>query len=132
MKRLTMLLLIIGSGVALAQDRPRDEVEMTLRHMQLMIHHAVEMAAQGAGLVALGQMQTAPAMDELSIDRGRSLIAEAKDLIREVAAGDAMMKLHATELTDASSARMIVTHQLEQAASSYITVLEMSLADAGG
>lgn len=132
MKRLTMLLLIIGSGATLAQDQPRDEAEMTLRHMQLMLHHAVEMAAEGAGLVALGQMQTAPAMDELSIDRGRDLIAEAKDLIREVAAGDAMMKLHATELTDASSARMIVTHQLEQAASSYINVLELSLADAGG
>ena len=131
MKRLTMLLLIMASSATLAQDGARNETEMTLRHMQLMIHHAVEMAAEGAGLVTLGQTQTAPAMDELSIERGRQLIADAKDLIREVAAGPAMMKLHSTELTDTSSARMIVTHQLEQAASSYINVLEMSLENAG-
>ena len=59
------------------------------------------------------------------------MIAEAKNLIREVAAGDVMTKMHAEKLSDSANARMIVTHQLEQAASSYIKALEMSLADTG-
>lgn len=130
MKRLALLLLIAAAATALAQDAPVPEgQEMTLRHMQLMLHQAVEMAAEGAGLVALGQMQLTPDMDELALDRGRTLIAEAQDLIREVAAGDAMMQLHTQELNESASSRMIATHQLEQAATNYIKVLEMTLAD---
>jgi hypothetical protein len=133
MKRLVLLFLVVGVGVSLAQDEPRDvEPETTLRHMQLMLHHAVGMAAEGAGLIALGQMQAAPDMDDLAVDRGRALVAEAKDLVREVAAGDGMMRMHAIELSDAANARMIAIHQLELAASNYITALENSLEDAGG
>jgi len=129
MRRLPSLLLIVASSIALAQDTaPEATPEMTLRQMQILLHHAVEIAAEGAGLVALGQMQTAPEMDAVSIARGRDLIAEARALIVEVAAGDSMVRLHGMQLSEASNARMIATHALELAASNYVTAVETSLA----
>ena len=122
MKALAVAVLVMTPIVGLGQEAPDANVDLTLRRMQQMIHQAVEMAAQGARLVAVADPAQPSAVDGLAVDRGRKIIADARDLIREVAAGDAMMQLHAIELTDAQNAAMIRTHQLEQAATRYVDV----------
>jgi hypothetical protein len=122
-----MILLAGGPLCVAAQAQPEQDAAEELAQMQLLLHHAVETAAVAAGLIALGRAKCASAIDSLAADRGRAMVADAKKLIREVAGGSAMMALHARELTDAENAMMIRTHQLEQAASSYIDVLEQSL-----
>ncbi len=127
MRLLVAVLLAAGPGYLSAQNATApDLAETTLAKMQMMIHHAMETAAEGAQLVALGQ-ESATAVDALAIERGRAMIADAKALIREVAAGDTMMSLHRQQLSDAANSSMIATHRLEQAASSYIKALEDSL-----
>lgn len=127
MKTLAVAFLaILMPAMVVAQQAPADDssVDVTLRRMQLMLHHAVEIAAEGASLAALADPAQPSAVDELAMDRGKKVIAEARDLIQEVAAGDAMTAMHAMTLTDAQSTVMIRTHQLEQAATRYIDVTE--------
>jgi hypothetical protein len=122
-----MILLASGPLSVAAQAQPEQDAAEVLVQMQLLLHHAVETAAEAARLIALGRAQSASAIDSLAADRGREMVADAKSLIREVASGSAMTELHARELTDAENAMMIRTHQLEQVASNYISVLEQSL-----
>ena len=129
MKQLTMALLAMGPLVVTAQQAPSEDasVDATLVRMQTLIHHAVETAAEGARLVALAAGSEETAIDTLAAERGRAMLSDARRLILDVVAGDAMMQLHSQELTDAENARMIATHQLEQVATSYLNVTERLL-----
>jgi hypothetical protein len=126
MRILLVVLLFAGSLSVHAQT----DAMTTLREMQMMIHHAVGTAAEGGGLVAVSTLAPSDDIDQLALDRGRSMILDAKEIVREVASGEAMMALHAQPLDEAANARMIQVHALEQAASAYIRALEQSLADA--
>lgn len=126
MRLLIALLLAAGPASVFAQEQPTPETaETELERIQLMIHHAVETAAEGGRLVTLGGEETAT--EKLATERGREMIADAKALIVEAAAGEGMMHLHTLTLSEAANATMIATHQLEQAASGYINALERVL-----
>jgi len=126
MRLLIALLLAAGPASMHAQEQPApDPAKTELEQMQLMIHHAVETAAEGGRLVTLGGAETATELQ--AAERGRAMISDAREIILQVAAGDAMMRLHTLELSDAANATMIATHLLEQAASSYINALEQAL-----
>ena len=130
MKRLIAALLVLVPLVGAAQPAATDasDVQQTLARMQAMINHAVASAAEGARLIALDGQGATSSIDALAIERGRKLLTEARELIVEVASGDAMMRLHARELTAPENAMMIATHRLEQAATTYINVMEQILA----
>lgn len=124
-----VLLATMMPVAAVGQQAPAGDssVETTLERMQSMMHHAVEMAAEGAQLITLADTSEPSAVDRLAADRGWEIIEDARELILEVSTGDAMMQLHATELTEDQNATMIGIHQLEQVATRYIDVIEQSL-----
>ena len=129
MNRLAVALLAMSPLVVIAQQVSSGDtgIDATLTRMQSLLHHAVETTAEGALLVSLSRTGEATSIDPLAADRGRAMLAEARRLILDVAAGDAMMHLHSLELTDDQNERMIEVHQLEQIATSYLNVTERLL-----
>jgi hypothetical protein len=100
----------------------KPQAQMTLHHMHVMINHAVEMAAEGSNLIMLGNMQMATDIDNVSVQHGQMMIANAKKLVEKMLGGEAMKKLHASGA--GKSSEMKHTHQMAEAALSYIKLLE--------
>lgn len=113
--------LIAGFGAVpgLAAD---DEAQMNMHHLHLMINHAVEMAAEGANLMMLGEMGMSKKSDQKTIDHGKAMIKQAQGMLDDALAGETMKKLHEGDAGD--SAHMAYTHKLGETAKAYIAELQ--------
>ena len=85
---------------------------MKMHHMHIALNHALEMAADGANLVMMGEMKMAKGVDKHTIDHGRKMIADAQQLWKDVMSGQAMSAMHAAGTTPESSGMMGTTHKL--------------------
>ena len=121
-RSLTLAGLIAGfiSAPALAEDDKT--AQMHMHHLHLMINHSVEMAAEGANLMMLGQMGMSKDSDAKTIQHGKAMIGQAKSMLDEALAGDTMKGLHGGDA--AKSAQMAYTHKLGESAKAYINELE--------
>ena len=104
---------------------------MTMHHMHIMINHAVGMAAEGSNMVMLGQMGLAEGVDEISIQQGQKMIADAENLVTEILSGKVMVDLHKHGYGGDVSPEMAYTHEVGTVALAYIQGLKkMSMAPA--
>jgi hypothetical protein len=92
--------------------------------MHMMINHAVAMAAEGSGLVMVGQMNMAKGIDEISIKHGQRMIEDAEKMVRDTLGSQAMKDLHQHGHGPDVSADMAYTHELGKATLAYIELLK--------
>lgn len=88
-----------------------------LMAMHITINHALEMAADGANLIMLGQMGMAGDVDKLSIEHGKAALADSKSMVTE------MMEMHAKGMTPAKSPVMGMSPKQAEAATRVIDLL---------
>ncbi|MGH8614686.1 MAG: hypothetical protein ACREYF_22330, partial [Gammaproteobacteria bacterium] len=94
--------------------------EMTVHHMHMALNHALAMAAEGSDLIMLGEMGMAPKVDTASVEHGKAMLADARQLWDEVMKGKAMQGMMGAE----SSKGMTQTHELAEAGKKVIDLLE--------
>jgi len=121
-RSLTVAGLIAGFIAAPAVAEEDKASQMQMHHLHLMINHSVEMAAEGANLMMLGQMGMDKASDEKTIQHGKAMIGQAKTMLDQALSGGTMKKLH--EGDAAKSPQMAYTHKLGESAKAYIGELE--------
>ena len=85
---------------------------MKMHHMHIALNHALEMAAEGANLVMMGEMKMAKGVDKHTVDHGRKMIADAQKLWSDIMSGSAMSEMHAAGTTPEGSESMGATHKL--------------------
>jgi hypothetical protein len=96
---------------------------MSMHHMHMMINHAVQMAADGANLVMLGQMGMATDIDKLTIDHGKTMLKDAKSMIGNMMEGKEMKEMHAKGTTPEQSPMMGMSHKQAEVATKIIDLL---------
>lgn len=96
---------------------------MAMHHMHIMINHAMEMAADGANLIMLGQMGMAGDIDKLSIEHGKSMMKDAKSMVTDMMEGKEMKGMHAKGMTPEKSPMMEMSHKLAEAVTKVIDLL---------
>ena len=96
---------------------------MAMHHQHLLINDAVSMAAQGANMVMLGNMDMAGGVDDYSVNHGKMMLNNAQALLTEVMSGDAMMDMHKKGKTPGGHADMTSTHRQGEAAMKIVHLL---------
>jgi len=66
------------------------ETRIKLHQTNLMINHSLDMAAEGANLVMLGNLKLAPIMDKYTVERGRMLLKDARATLAGVSDSETM------------------------------------------
>jgi len=118
------VVICLAAGNAYASDENDHSGHgMTMHHMHMMLNHAVEMAAKGSNLVMLGQMGMAGDIDTISIEEGKGMISEAKEMVARIMKGDTMKNMHLDGVTGTND-MMAHTHHMGDAAMKYIELLE--------
>jgi hypothetical protein len=133
MLTLTLFALLLTAGSAAGGDKNRNagsEVQAAMHQMQITINHAVDMAAEGSNLMLLGALGTAPGMDQVSIEQGGKMLADAEAMVSRVMSGEEMKDLHARMHGSRQVATMVDTHDLSRAALVYIDQLKKMAAAA--
>jgi hypothetical protein len=95
---------------------------MTMHHMHMMINHALQMAADGANLVMLGEMDMAGAVDKMTVEHGKEMMKDAKPMIADIMGGKEMMDMHAKGMT-MENPMMAMSHKHGEAAMKVIDLL---------
>ena len=113
----------------MSTEGPMSADMMTMHHMHIMINHVVEMAAQGANMVMLGQMGMAGDIDKYSVEHGKMMLSEAKTMLNDIMVGKAMMDMHQKGVTKGNE-MMADTHKIGDAAKTVIDLLD-KMASAG-
>jgi len=97
---------------------------MTMHHQHEMLNHALSMALQGSNLVMIGQMNMVPGLDEVTIDHGRTMLKNARSIWNDVMSGETMMKMHTGGTGPADDPMMKYTHELAEAQSKVMDMLD--------
>jgi hypothetical protein len=97
---------------------------MDMHHIHLMINHALDMAAEGANLVMLGDMKMAGDLDKYTVNHGRMMLKEAKATLAGVSDSKAMMGMHKAGKGPSDDPMMAETHKLIETALKIIGYLE--------
>ena len=100
------------------------ESRIKMHHIHLMINHAMDTAAEGAGLVLLGNMKLAGSLDKYTVDNGRMMLRDAKATLVDVSGSETMMGMHKAGMGPEENPMMAQTHELLESALKIIDVLE--------
>jgi len=96
--------------------------DMDMHHMHIMMSHGLEMVTEGSNLVMLADMKMAPSLDQLTLDHGRHMIANGKELIEHTMSGHEMKSMHKAGHGD--DPLMKYTHELGHAMMEYVNMVE--------
>jgi intracellular sulfur oxidation DsrE/DsrF family protein len=114
MLTLSLLLLFSGpisAGMAMKHGSGHG---MVMHHQHVMLNHALGMALEGSNLVMLGEMGMAQGIDKTSVDHGKMMMKNGRNLWNETMSGDVMMKMHGGGTTPADNPMMKYTHELAE------------------
>jgi hypothetical protein len=129
MNVLVASLLIVFSSHAYAKEMKHKKggATMEMHHFHMLMNHGLSMVAEGSNMAMLAEMKMAPGVDQKTLEHGKQMIKEGKDLITRALSGPemmAMMKKHAKDPL------MEYTHRLGEAMLKVTDILEkMSLED---
>jgi hypothetical protein len=76
---------------------------------------ALQMAAQGSSLIMIAQMGMAGDVDSFSLEHGKNMMAQARDLFNETMKGKVMMDMHRKGYSPGKAPLMKMTHELGEA-----------------
>lgn len=123
---LMFALSLVISGQALAAEMEHMHhgkgMDMDMHHMHIMMDHGLSMVTEGSNLVMLADMKMAPSLDKLTMDHGRHMIANGKEMIENMMSGHEMKSMHKTGHGD--DPLMKYTHELGAAMRGYVDIVE--------
>jgi len=96
---------------------------MAMHHMHMMINHALQMAADGANLIMLGEMGMAGDVDKLAVEHGQAMMNDGKSMVVDIMGSKEMMEMHAKGMTPEKSPMMGMSHQHAEAVMKVIDLL---------
>jgi hypothetical protein len=96
---------------------------MEMHHMHMMVNHALQMAADGANLIMLGQMSMAGDVDKLSIEHGKAMMNDGKSMVTDMMESKEMKEMHAKGMTPEESPMMGMSHKQAEAVMKVIDLL---------
>jgi hypothetical protein len=96
---------------------------MSQHHVQLIVSHALSMAAEGYSMASLGQMRMSMPVDKFSIGEGQMMMTEARWLLQNNFEGGSMKEMQKKGLKSGSG-MMAETRKLREAATRVIDLLE--------
>jgi hypothetical protein len=112
---LAVSIALMAAGPAAAGFAGAQGHGMAMHHQHLMMNHALGMTLEGSNLVMLGEMGMAGGIDKASVEHGKMMIKNGRDLWNELMSGETMMKMHSAGTTPADDPTMKYTHQLAEA-----------------
>jgi hypothetical protein len=95
---------------------------MSMHHMHMMVNHALQMAAEGANMIMLGDMGMAGAIDKMTVEQGKDMLKDAKPMVADMMGGKEMMDMHVKGMT-MENPMMAMSHQHGEAAMKVIDLL---------
>jgi hypothetical protein len=98
--------------------------DMVGHHQHIMLNHALQMALEGSNSFMLGQMGMAKGVDEISVEHGKMMLKNARDLFNDIMSGGEMNKMHMEGTTPESDELMKYTHKLAEAQLQVLTLLD--------
>ena len=114
---LTVLLfmaLVASPGIAMKHEMGSGH-GMTMHHQHITLNHALGMALEGSNLVMLGQMGMSPGIDEESVNHGKMMIKNGREMWNEVMSGETMKQMHGAGKSPSDDPQMKFTHELAEA-----------------
>jgi hypothetical protein len=98
---------------------------MAMHHQHLMLNHALGMTLEGSNLIMLGEMGMAGGIDKVSVDHGKMMMKNGKDLWNELMSGEPMMEMHGKGTTPEKDSAMAYTHKLAEAQLKVMKLIKM-------
>ena len=89
------------------------DAAMDMHHLHMLMNHGLEMVAQGSNLVMLANMKMTPAVDSMTLEHGRQMMKEGKEVIDRALKGPEMQAMHKAGHGD--DPMMKYTHELGNA-----------------
>lgn len=83
-----------GAAESIMKHGHGDKTCMEMHHLHVMMNHGLSMVTEGANLVMLAEMKMAPALDQMTEEHGKKMIAEGKEMIHNALNGPMMQALH--------------------------------------
>ncbi len=96
--------------------------DMDMHHMHIMMSHGLSMVTEGSNLVMLADMKMAPSLDQLTMEHGRHMMGDGKEMIEQMMRGPEMKNLHMAG--HGSDPLMKYTHELGNALLEYVNIAE--------
>ena len=96
---------------------------MSMHHMHMMVNHALQMAADGANLIMLGEMGMAGSVDKLSVEHGKEMMKDAKTMVDDMMNGKEMKEMMMDKSMSMENPMMAMSHQQGEAAMKVIDLL---------
>ena len=100
------------------------ESKIKLHQTHLMINHALTMAAEGANLVMLGNLQLAEILDKYTVEQGRMMLKDARGTLAGVSDSKAMKDMKQADKGSMDDTIMTRTNELIETALKIIDALE--------
>jgi hypothetical protein len=98
------------------------EAAMDMHHMHMLMNHGLEMVAEGSNLVMLAEMKMTAAMDPMTLEHGKNMIKDGKEVIEHILKGPEMQAMHKGGHGD--DPMMKYTHELGNAELAVVDLLE--------
>jgi hypothetical protein len=98
------------------------DASMDMHHMHTLMNHGLEMVAEGSNLVMLAEMKMTASIDPLTLEHGRRMMKDGKEVIEHALRGPEMQAMHKAGHGDAPL--MKYTHELGEAELSLVNMLE--------
>lgn len=100
------------------------EHKIELHQTHVMINHALDMAAEGANLVMLGNLMLTGQVDKYSVERGRAMLKDARATLAGVPESDTMKEMKMAAKGSMGETEMTSTNELISTALEIIDKLE--------
>jgi hypothetical protein len=120
---LAVSISLLAAGPVAAGFAGKQGHGMAMHHQHLMLNHSLGMTLEGSNLIMLGEMGMAGGIDKVSVDHGKMMMKNGKDLWNELMSGETMMKMHSAGTTPEADPMMKYTHQLAEAQLKVIDLL---------
>jgi hypothetical protein len=98
------------------------DATMKMHYMHILMDHGLEMVAEGSNLAMLAEMKTTASLNPMTMEHGRHMMKEGKEVIEHALIGPEMMAMHNAGHGDMPL--MKYTHELGSADLSLADLLE--------
>jgi hypothetical protein len=100
------------------------ESKIKLHQTHRMINHALDMAAEGANLVMLGNLKLAEVLDKYTVEQGRMMLRDARMTLAGVSDSETMKDMKQADKGSMDDTMMTRTNELSETALKIIDALE--------
>jgi len=89
-----MLALFGPAHTALADDISKQDAQMKMHHLHMLMNKGILLATEGSNLIMLSKMKMLQGVDDMTAHHGSEMMKEANPLIQRTMSGPVIMELH--------------------------------------